>query len=565
MADKQRISHVWLLVFGAAAWLLGAVHDLVGQQTLSTIPNAVYYNGKIITVDSTSSIREALAVRGDRFVAVGGNAEMRALAGPQTLLVDLQEKAVIPGLMDNHNHSYHAGLVVLHGIDLQGVPSLAEMLNRIRRAASAKPAGQAIYASIGWNPNDFPEKRPPNRQDLDEASPNHPVVVYQARGSAHVNSAALRALGITRATTNIGRATILKDDSGEPTGAIRGSPAAVMNLTGGITPRTHEEVKAHLLEVQKRQLALGLTSIRDLQLRPDAMRAYFDLWREGRLAMRVIMGLEVNPEEVDGLEDLLRPWGVGTGFGDHWLRLDSIAEFNPGVYCRDPMIGPDRPNLPMEKYRQAIRLINRNGWRTSPHIEGDRTLDLVLDAYDAADRESSIRDKRWIVEHIMMVHPDQMERMKRLGVAVSAQIQPYRSAGNLVQTWGRARAERAVPMRELLDHGLIVSGGTDWPGPTNSPFLNIYFYVTRNTLPLGPFGVAQKISRMEALRVETLHNAYLTREENIKGSIEPGKLADFVILSHDILTVPEEQIRSILPLATYVGGRKVYSRPDGGF
>jgi predicted amidohydrolase YtcJ len=565
MIQKRKTAQNWLLVFGAAAWWLGAAHGLFAQQTLSAIPDAVYYNGKIITVDSSSSVREAFAVRGDRFVAVGGNAEIRALAGPQTLLVDLQGKAVIPGLMDNHNHSYHAGVVMLRGIEMRGVPSLAEMLSRIRQAASTKPAGQAIYASMGWNANDFPEKRPPNRRDLDEAAPNHPVVVYQARGSAYVNGAALRAMGITRDTTNIGRATIEKDSAGEPTGAISGSPSAVMNPTGDITPRTHEEIKEHLLAVQKILLAQGLTSIRDLQIRPDGMRAYFDLWREGRLTMRVSMGLEVNPEDVDGLEELLRPWGVGTGFGDPWLRLDGIAEFNPGVYWRDTTIEPDQPNLPLEKYRQAILLINRAGWRASPHVEGDRTLDLVLDAYEAADRERSIRDQRWIVEHAAMVHPDQMERMKRLGVAVSAQIQPYRGAGNMVRSWGRERAERAVPMRELLDHGLIVSGGTDWPGLNLSPFANMYFYVTRNTLPLGPLGVAQKISRMEALRVETLNNAYLTREENIKGSIETGKLADFVILSEDFLTAPEEQIRSIQPLATYVGGQKLYARPGGGF
>jgi hypothetical protein len=565
MVQKQISTASWLFVFAAAAWWLGTANRLLAQQTLSTVPDAVYYNGKVITVDSSSSVREAFAVRGDRFVAVGGNAEMRGLAGPQTLLMDLQGKAVIPGLMDNHNHSYHAGVVFLRGIDMRGVPSLAEMLNRIRREASAKPAGQTVYASMGWNANDFPEKRPPNRKDLDEAAPNHAVVVYQARGSAYVNSAALRAMGVTRATTNIGRATIEKDNSGEPTGAISGSPSAVMNPTGDITPRTHEEIKTHLLGVQQQLLAQGLTSIRDLQIRPDGMRAYFDLWREGKLTMRISMGLEVNPEDVDGLEALLRPWGVGTGFGDHWLRLDGIAEFNPGVYWRDRSIGPDQPNLPIEKYRQAILLINRAGWRASPHIDGDRTLDLVLDAYEAADRERSIRDQRWIVEHIAMVHPDQMERMKRLGVAVSAQLQPYRGAANMVRAWGRERAERAVPMREMLDHGLIVAGGTDWPGQNLSPFANMYYYVTRNTLAAGRLGVAQKISRMEALRVETLNNAYLTREETIKGSIEPGKLADFVILSDDYLTVPEEQIRSIQPLATYVGGRKLYARPGGGF
>jgi predicted amidohydrolase YtcJ len=388
---------------------------------------------------------------------------------------------------------------------------------------------------------------------------------------ARLNTAALALAGVTRERNVIGRATALKDSSGELTGALSGSPAAVLNPTADISPPTLDETKDRIVTIQQRQHAVGLTSIRDLQIRPDAMRAYYELWREGRLTMRVSMGLELNPEDVDQLEERLQHWGVGTGFGDHWLRLDGIAEFNPGNdNFREPPVAPSdeegsEMRIPVEKYRQAILLMNRMGWRPSPHINADRGLDQVLDAYEAADRERPIRDKRWIVEHVPLVHPDQMERMKRLGVMVSAQIQLYRGAGNMVRMLGRERAERAVPMREMLDHGLIVSTGSDWPGPLHNPFANIYFYVTRNTLQSEPLGVAQKISRAEALRVSTINNAYLTFEEKLKGSIESGKLADFLILSHDIMSVPEDQIPPIRPLATYVGGRKVFAQDGGGF
>ena len=150
-------------------------------------------------------------------------------------------------------------------------------------------------------------------------------------------------------------------------------------------------------------------------------------------------------------------------------------------------------------------------------------MDLVLEAYEAADKESPIRDKRWTVEHATHVQPDQMERLKKLGVLVSAQIQPYRGTANMVRMLGKQRAERAVPVREFIDHGLIVSGGSDWGGNSNSnnPFVNIYFYVTRNS-DAGPVGLAQKVSRAEALRIETINNAYMTFEEKIKGSIEGG-------------------------------------------
>jgi predicted amidohydrolase YtcJ len=331
-----------------------------------------------------------------------------------------------------------------------------------------------------------------------------------------------------------------------------------------------DERKTIIEKMQGEQHAMGLTGIRELQLHPEVMQAYFDLWRERRLTMRTSVGLELNAGEEDGLERELAAWGVGSGFGDEWLRLDCIAEFNPGDMFREPVAGAPggglgTPRLPAEKFREAILVMNRHGWRPSIHISGDRTLDLVLDAYEAADRERSIKDRRWIVEHIPMVHADQIARLKRLGVAVSAQFQPYQGGAGMVRRWGPARAERAVPMRELLDAGLVVGGGSDWPGAPNNPFVNIYYYVTRRTREGSVLGAAQKISRQEALRVETLNNAYLTYEEHIKGSIEPGKLADFVVLSADVLTVPEEEILSIQALSTYVGGRRVFARDGSVF
>ena len=201
--------------------------------------------------------------------------------------------------------------------------------------------------------------------------------------------------------------------------------------------------------------------------------------------------------------------------------------------------------------------MNRYGWRPAPHVNGAEALDLVLDGYEAADREKSIRGQRWVLEHATNIRTDQMERFARLGVVVAAQFQPYR---------GTQAAPGAVPMRDMLNHGLVVSAGSDWPGATSNPIIPFYFYVTRKTEDgTKVVGESQKLSRQEALRISTINNAHLTFEEKIKGSIEPDKLADFVILSGDILTVPDEQIRSIHPLATYVGGRKVFSNKDGGF
>jgi len=543
---------------------------LSAQRMLPTAPDLILTNGKIITVDAEARVFQAVAIRGDRFLAIGTNAEVTALKGPGTRTIDLRGHAVIPGLMDNHNHQYHVALLQ-RGVDLRGVPSLAEMLDRLRRAAGSGSDRATIFSTDGWEPDEFPEKRAPTKRELDGISTTRPIVVYESRGRVYTNSAALTALGFSRETATVGNVTTGRAPDGELDGLLTGSPANVLNLTAKVVPPpTLDEKKALIAKVQAQQHAMGLTGIRELQIHPDVMRAYYELWRDRGLTMRVSVGLELNAGEEGRLESMLAPWGVGPGFGDEWLRLDGIAEYNPGDQLREPYADRDGKDvgtlrLPEERFREAILSMNRYGWRPAIHISGDRTLDVVLDAYEAADKQRSIRDRRWIVEHIPLVHRDQMERMKRLGVVVSAQFQPYAGAGNMLKRFGKERADRAVPMRELLDQGLIVSGGSDWPGAPNNPFVNIYFYVTRKTMEEGTIGLAQKISREEALRVETINNAYLTFEEQIKGSIEPGKLADFVILSDDILTVPEDKILDIRPLATYVGGRQVYLRSGAGF
>lgn len=532
--------------------------------------DTIYYNGQIVTVDASARVAEAFAVRGDRILLVGSNAEVRKLAGTGTRSVDLRQHTVVPGLIDNHNHQYHVALLTLRGVDLQGVGSLAAMLDRLRTAAAVQP-GRPVFTTTGWDAESFPEKRAPTRAELDAIAGDRPVVVYESRSRLHVNSAALGALQVTRATDAIDEVSIRKDASGEPTGVLEGSPGRVLRLSARVVPPpTIDEQKSIIARIQAQQHAMGLTGIRELQVHADVMRAYFELWRERRLTIRTSIGLEVSAGEEERLAQMLGAWGVGPGFGDEWLRLDGIAEYNPGEVVREPYAdgdGKDTGTLRVaeSRFRQGILTMNRYGWRPAIHITGDRTLDIVLDAYEAADRERSIVGRRWVVEHIPLVHPEQMRRMKRLGVVVSAQFQPYSRAATMVRRLGRTRAERAVPMRELLDHGLVVSGGSDWPGAPNNPFVNMYYYVTRQTQQLGAMGLAQKITRQEALRVMTLNNAYLTFEEDMKGSLETGKLADFVILSANLLEVPEEKILGITALATYVGGHQVYARPGNVF
>jgi hypothetical protein len=216
--------------------------------------------------------------------------------------------------------------------------------------------------------------------------------------------------------------------------------------------------------------------------------------------------------------------------------------------------------VPTEEYKTVVRAVNRKGWRVATHAVGDAAIDLVLEAYEAANRDSSIAGKRWSIEHAFIPHAEHFPRMKALGVAISAQNHLYLAAPSLKNYWGAGRAAWMTPMRAYIDAGIPVSTGTDSPVVPYPPLWTLYHFITRNTISGGVMGPDQKISREEALRAATMGNAYLTFEEGIKGSIETGKLGDLVVLGEDILTCPEKDIENMKVVMTVAGGKIVYGR-----
>jgi predicted amidohydrolase YtcJ len=524
-----------------------------GQQNPAAPPDAIFVNGKVITVDAGFSTQQAFAVKGETFVAVGTNERIRALASRATRVIDLRGAAVIPGLTDNHDHVHDSAKIMLRGVSLDGATSLSDALGRIRQAVATARPGETVFTNVLRLP---PGQAGPTKGDLDQISIDVPIVVMRGRrGGSLLNSAALKLAGITRDTASFAGVPMPTDANGELTGASPAYPAGMTLVEKLLPAMTDAEEEAVLLKAIQQRHALGLTSVRDLSLFPGAMRVYFRLWQKGQLTLRVSMGLDL--PDAAHVDDALRVWGVGSGFGDAWLRLDSVSE-DPYPLVTDA-----------RTFKEVALAANKYGWRLSPHIDGDESLNAALEAFEAADRASSIKEKRWVLEHVPLATPEQMDRMVKLGVVISSQYAAYAAnLGPATAAVGRARAERQPPMRELLDHHLVVSAGSDFLGGAGSldnPFVPIYFYVTRKTRNGEVIGPEQKISRQEALRVSTINYAYTTFEEKLKGSIEPGKLADFLILSEDILSVPDEQILSIHPLATYVGGRKVFAAPGGGF
>ena len=533
-------------------------------------PDLVLYNGKIVTVDAAFSIAQAVAIRGDRFVAVGTNDAVRRTAGPATRQIDLGGRTVIPGLMDGHLHNAGGG----PGVDLSRVRSMAELLAAVEARAKAAP-NELIISNSDWHEAQLREKRLPHRTELDRVAPRNPVVLVRGGHEFIINTAAAARWNITRDTPSPRGGEIGHDANGELNGEL-------VDTARGLVPLPPPpKLTPEAIETQMKLLnAVGLTSIRipgSFQFGGDQLAAYRmfqQLKAEGRLTMRVNYLMRIfDFSSVEKVRALIASWNVRPDEGDEWLRIGGMKTLVDGGFegghMREPYAEPYGNGgkfkgievVPPDKYAPVVLELNRLGWRVATHAVGDAAVDEVLDAYEAADRERSIKARRWTIEHFFIARPDHFPRVRALDLAISAQDHLYLAAPSMAKYWGRARAERVTPMRTFLDQRFLVAGGTDSPVIPYNPFWAMYHFITRDTISDGVYGPSERITREEALRVYTINNARLTFEESLKGSIEPGKLADLVVLSADYLTVPEAALQSLKALGTMVGGRFVYTDP----
>lgn len=534
-------------------------------------PELVLYNGKILTVDGNFSIAQAVAIRGDRFAAVGSDEAVRKLAGAKTRQIDLKGRTVIPGLIDGHLHNAGGG----PGVDLSKVRSMAELLAAVEARARSTPRGELILSNADWHEAQLHEKRLPHRTELDKAAPDNPVVLVRGGHEFILNSAALERWGITRDTKSPPGGEIGHDATGDLNGELVDTARGLVKLPP--PPKLTPEA----IEAQMKLLnSVGLTGIRipgGFQFGPDILgpyRMFQQLRAQGRLTLRVNYLMRIYDfSSVEKMRATIQSWHVRPDEGDEWLRIGGMKTLVDGGFegghMREPYAEPYGRNgtfkgievVPPKNYIPVVRELNRLGWRVATHAVGDAAVDEVLDAYEAANRDRSIKGKRWTIEHFFIARPDHFPRAKALGIAVSAQDHLYLAAPSMAKYWGRARAENVTPVRTFLDQGLLVAGGTDSPVIPYNPFWAMYHFITRDTISDGVYGPGQRITREDALKLYTINNARLTFEDNAKGSIETGKLADLVVLSADYLEVPVKQIQSIKPLATVVGGRFVYEEP----
>jgi predicted amidohydrolase YtcJ len=540
----------------------------------SLAPDLILLNGTVHTMDADDLTATAVAIKDGRFVAVGLDEEVRALAGFGTAIEDLGGATVIPGLIDAHNHLLMTGQV-LGQLQLYDCRGINQIVGRVAERARTTPPGRWILGR-GWDESLLAERRHPTRHDLDRVAPEHPVVLHRVWNKLTCNSAALRAAGISRETpdppANAPYAgSFERDPNGKPTGLVR-DRAKELILAHVPAPTVDELVRA--IETACRAYnAVGLTGVAEPGLYPREIGAFHRARREGRLTVRVDMlmagwGFGSAAEEV-ALKERFEAVGVEGGFGDELLRLEGI-KFMPdgGVGDRTArMFSPylnepdNRGTWVVEPPRLAelIRWVHRLGWSIDSHTCGDETQETVVRAYATAQEASPKPWLRHRVHHAYFPTAETLRLMAKHKIpAVVSNPFLVNLGESFVASLGEERAARAMPMRTYLDVGIPLAGSSDSPVSDYNPWVGIYAAVTRTTVAGRVLCPEEHITVREALRSYTIGGAFATGLERIKGSIEPGKLADLVVLPRNLFAIPAEELKEVRPTAAMLGGQWVY-------
>lgn len=536
--------------------------------------DTILTNGNILTVDAAFSTARAVAIREGKFVAVGNETDIRRWGGPDTQIIDAGGKTIVPGLIDTHAHVEAAGLFK-STVSFEGVTCIAEALERVAEMVARTPVGDWIRGRM-WHPgSQLKEARFIDRWELDSVAPNHPVCLPVGHFTLS-NSLALKLAGIDRSTPNPSGGEIHRDAKGEATGVLEEDAE---DLVKDLLPPWPQDVRiGQLREAMAYFNSFGITSAISARVDPFDMQTHQLIARNREATLRISAmyaptgGLNPTLSEADW-ESLLSKMGVASDFGDEWLSFSGLKmQVDGGMTLRTADMRehyPDQPGyhgtvvVTQERLNRFVSIANRYGWRVGIHAVGDGAIDKVLDAYAAADSERLIADRRFIVIHGSLMQPDQMTRAKKLGVRVDTQSAfLWDKASTIARYVGKHTADRAIPMRSLIDHmGLDLLGqGTDYPINLLNPFINMSIMITRKDVNGVVYGAEQAVTREEALRLYTSAASRYAFSENRTGSIEVGKLADLAILSDDPMSVLEDGIKGIVALKTIVGGRVVFDR-----
>jgi predicted amidohydrolase YtcJ len=531
----------------------------------------VLLNGTIATVDPAGSMQEAVAIQGNRFVGVGSNDAVRRWIGADTQVVDLGGRTVLPGLIDSHIHALRGGGTYDVELHWERVTSLAEALQTIRDAVASSAPGSWVQVVGGWHVSQLAERRLPTPDELTSAAPNNPVWVQYLYDRVILNQAAVQALGLTSATPDPPDGKTFKDPStGQPTGVVSGFQG-ITDLYARVPKPTLEQQLQSTRDWFRELNRVGLTTVDDAggagQNWPEGYRVVNSLHDEGQLTERIHWWMQpnANGREKQVIRDFIDT--VPLDSGDDWLRPMGIGErplitvFDGDGFQPTP---PDFTPQALDDWRDIVRTVAESGWRLQIHTTRDHSAQQLLPALEAVNQEVPFADRRWYFVHIEDASEDTIQRIKALGMGISIQDRTAFWGEDVLRVGGEEVARRTPPILTELNIGVPLGGGTDATRTaTYSPFVSMWWMVTGKTLGgVQVRGPEESPSREQALWLYTMGSAWFSFDENKLGSIEPGKLADLIVLSDDYFSVPEDDIKELSSVLTIVDGRPVYSAAE---
>jgi predicted amidohydrolase YtcJ len=543
----------------------------------------VVLNGNVITVDGTRPRAEAFAVHGDKFIAVGSTSEIRRWVGESTTVIDAEGRTITPGFIDAHMHPRptYPESSPLATVDLRPVTvaSMADMIDALTAKAELVPEGQWIQ---GVRYEDTKLGRHPTRADLDQASTRHPI--YLTHSSGHIgvaNSFVLRAAGVTRNTPDPPGGAFDREDNGAPNGVCREIACRVLRQAVPATPITRQDEVEGLQRTFRMFASNGITTVVDAGGTPEKLGLYREAVGPGSPGRVLVMVLAEYLDE-------LRAAGVGTGFGDSWVKLGPMKGHhgnslsgrtawlfepydmvNPATGERDYYGIPPASRVAATPTTQTqsdldalIFSIHEAGFQVGVHSNGDREITMLLEAFEKALARLPRPDHRHRIEHASVVNPAILQKAKELELVLAFHSYVYEH-GDKMEEFGADRWGMMHANRSALDMGIPVAGNSDYGVSAAIPLLRIQSMVTRTSAEGKVYGPEQMVSPEQAIRIWTMGSAFSVFEEDIKGSIEVGKLADFVILSTDPTAAPVDEIKDIVVNTTVVGGKVVYESNQG--
>jgi hypothetical protein len=536
---------------------------ILGATTLSaaaTEPELILLNGVIHTMDPANPLAEAVAIANGRFLAVGANAEITAYATSRTKRIDLGKFPVFPGFIDAHMHVAESGLAHLKSVDTD-LPSIAAIQEAIRKRAAQTPAGEWV---LGFKYDDMKmaEGRPISRADLDEAAPNNPVYIRHRGGhTAFVNSAALNKADINDQTPNPDGGAYEHGADGKLTGRVmdHGNAAFLSKIP---STATRAERREGVKLITAMLVRAGITSAHDALGTPDDLLAFQDAYENGDLHARIYC-LIGQPH----IDKMIRA-GIRTGLGNEWVRVGAMKLMLDGSISErtarltEPYVG--RPNdygiliMGEEEMYTWARKAHLAGWQVASHANGDGTIDQALRVYERLQRETPRDDPRFRLEHCTVINPDLVRRIKAIG-AIPTPFSSYAYYhGEKLSVYGEERVNRMFALRSFLDAGVRPTQASDYTASPFDPMMALQSEVTRTDKNGNVWGPKQKITIQEALQVGTVNGAYASFEENAKGAIKPGMLADLVVLGRDPFREDPFQLIGIPVERTMVGGKWMF-------